>query len=1494
MKVFGGYYSWDGEYVGTEKIEGAKGRLEVHALPALYLDAAIFEDEELNGSDWTVGARLSMPFEVDKISKGKNPFEGAFAKQDKPPFANRLLDMVIRDLHVQLESSGWEENPGARQVQTQTKKKSLRDTIMDDIIFVDGGDGNDGNDGTAENPKETIQNGVDSAFGDRNVYVYAGDYRENVLLDNADSDIQVYGEGFPIKGNGGKSFGGDRYPVLNGTAPAQMPCFRVLDADNVAIRGFELTHDDSLAVPVNDGLFGTYTINFAGIEAENADNLLLGHNRTGPFNSYGALILADGTLPTGVLEYNVTLRNNEFVNNGMDGVLFDVRGSSGLFMLDSRGNDYSGNNQDGIDVNAQNFDAVFLAFRNDRANNSAGADGFDFEDVDNNELVMLAMQNIQANQNDDCGIEADQMDNTVPAQGTFLGLFDGIRASDNGDAGLDLNVIGNAGPAMVLLADGRFNNNGDEGVDIDLVSQNFALAAIGPDGAFFRMVDLVLPFIDLDIRGPGLVVANGNDSDGIDVDITAPNAALAGFFDVRANFNGSDGLEVDCTADNGIAGAVFVPSFYVMEAAQVGVDVITALLGVPSINLPRANYPGPIQAIGNTDNGIDVDVDGYTAAFGAFFDIDTWLNGDDGIAADLDCTLDPAGGVAVALFGGVDAWNNGDDGIDLLAIGRDFSLGAFVDVWAEDNAINGILADIQSPEGIAVGLMATTRLVDDLLNLIGLPFDLGLRGGPNVLNDNGFNGLDLNVAGQNMALALVADTRANDNGNTGFDLDLDAVGAGGDAIALMYDVRALRNNNDGIFATLDADETALAGFLDLRANNNDDMGVHYVANSANGTALGLMGTTRVVEDVLDLLGLNINLGGFGPNEACNNGGTGVALEMNGDTAVGIVLDTVANDNDNSGFVLDAAADNGDAIGALWRVSALRNDNRGIFLDLEGTDGAYGILADFRANRNGQNGAWIEADAANGTALGVIGTTRVVEELVSALGVGNLGLGGRGPNEANNNGNTGVGMYLNGDRAIGIVLDSQANDNQNSGFNLQGTADNGDAIMGAWRLDALRNGNVGIQMEAHGSVDAYGILADFQASENANLGVFMDVDSLAGTAVGGIGTTEFVDWALNLLGAGGSLADAGIGTFGPNAANYNGNSGVQLEVAGLNEAYAVILDTRAIDNGNMGVYVSGAATAGDVYGVLGQVRANRNGNNGIFADFAASDDMIGIFYDIDALNNGNGGLYADLESTGDGTYGVFMNINANGNANFGIQAQLSGVSEVMAGFTDIDANQNGTEGLFLDIDQTGAGGRVDLFMGRHAADDFLALMDALGYVTLPPQILALVPTGPIHAIENGGNGVNVDIDAVGPVNTFMERVGARHNGANGIVLDATSSGSTVNSFFSHCWAKHNGLDGIHGAFASPLAVVVAMDHTGANDNGGDGIELNAAAPITLLDLGGFLSPGVNQMAFNGGLGLNNSGAGTVSAENNWWDGAPVLGVDYGPGVTPPVTWLNNRP
>ncbi|PIE64422.1 MAG: hypothetical protein CSA26_08075 [Desulfobacterales bacterium] len=65
LRIFAGWYDYDNPLGGD--ISGIKGRLELQTGEYFTLDAEVFEDDNLNGSNYFLGFRLLIPLAADFI-----------------------------------------------------------------------------------------------------------------------------------------------------------------------------------------------------------------------------------------------------------------------------------------------------------------------------------------------------------------------------------------------------------------------------------------------------------------------------------------------------------------------------------------------------------------------------------------------------------------------------------------------------------------------------------------------------------------------------------------------------------------------------------------------------------------------------------------------------------------------------------------------------------------------------------------------------------------------------------------------------------------------------------------------------------------------------------------------------------------------------------------------------------------------------------------------------------------------------------------------------------------------------------------------------------------------------------------------------------------------------------------------------------------------------------------------------------------------------------
>ena len=243
-RLFVGYYDFDersgrNRDYGDTEISGLKGRFEVRGWDRLFLDAEIYEDEDLFDSKFMLSARVRVP-----IGGGEARAESLLA--------DRLNEMVMRDPHIQVKSGTVLSTFFSNEKTFAGKGDVL---LLDDVVFAHADRGGPLENGSAENPFDLIQEAIDKSeeIDYPNVYVFGANnrYRENVMIENA---VNLYGEGHKF---------GHGYPGL-GVAPvvvggsslwkgkvAAPGLFNVFTKEPVLISGFHFagSPDTSLSIP---------------------------------------------------------------------------------------------------------------------------------------------------------------------------------------------------------------------------------------------------------------------------------------------------------------------------------------------------------------------------------------------------------------------------------------------------------------------------------------------------------------------------------------------------------------------------------------------------------------------------------------------------------------------------------------------------------------------------------------------------------------------------------------------------------------------------------------------------------------------------------------------------------------------------------------------------------------------------------------------------------------------------------------------------------------------------------------------------------------------------------------------------------------------------------------------------------------------------------------------------------------------------------------------
>jgi hypothetical protein len=118
LRLLAGYYRYTAAF--GQRYEGFKARAEARFLPGVIGDLEYWDDAHLVGGHWVAGVRVSVPFSVENLFTGRNPFEGAgeMFRPRKREFRERLSEMVIRSHRVMTTNSD------PQQVNTETNSEN--------------------------------------------------------------------------------------------------------------------------------------------------------------------------------------------------------------------------------------------------------------------------------------------------------------------------------------------------------------------------------------------------------------------------------------------------------------------------------------------------------------------------------------------------------------------------------------------------------------------------------------------------------------------------------------------------------------------------------------------------------------------------------------------------------------------------------------------------------------------------------------------------------------------------------------------------------------------------------------------------------------------------------------------------------------------------------------------------------------------------------------------------------------------------------------------------------------------------------------------------------------------------------------------------------------------------------------------------------------------------------------------------------------------------
>ncbi|MBN1269783.1 MAG: inverse autotransporter beta domain-containing protein [Kiritimatiellae bacterium] len=725
-RVFIGYQDFDTPFA-EEDLEGAKARLEVRALPGLTLDAEWFEEERLNGTDYMVGGRVHLPFDIANIANGKNPFEGAgdrFKKTAEAKLANRLTEMVMRDVKIQTQISEAIEKIEERVTSTLTSRSTKRsrkttdEVILDDCTFVDQDNmGDPAMNGSYEHPFDVIQNGVNNANSP--VYVDFSDYGpyyENVIVPGG---VQVYGSGTSIEGYGGRRYASTQHPVVIGNGNS--PTFTIT-GDDVTIAGFRIQNPGAaygLVSYDSPNGHGPYDVTRAGMASRNNSRLIIRDNIFEGV-SYGAVFV--DTLADDQDKFVADFIGNDFDAAGAtyDGLVVDTCGASGVFDVFMRDNIFNANGDDGLFLDARNYDEAYLEIGGGEAKYNSG-NGLDLNIEGIADFALLYLHDFAAYRNFDHNIQVHSLSSGGDAVTIFDNVssrtsmygdgihFDGCAADAGGGIQFAKGTAGGQGLAVAAFNEIDASYNYGDGLYIGMDG-----ARTFEGDAFFVVENTVannngMLNSGIHISGSGAHTHYGDASVLFD-NVTANDNAGTGIFFGNAGawtWEGNATVVMrDIQANNNFGFLTGIHFGWAVALAGGGVGK-EAPNGVFGGGNATALFQG-IEAMYNHGDGLFLGELGGASAYGgnAVFhmtDVNACYNQQNGIAFGM-VGAQAMGGNADFFMGNITASYNGD----YMGSGINFGLPNFTVAHAMGGDATAIFSGIEANYNAAYGIYVTS------------------------------------------------------------------------------------------------------------------------------------------------------------------------------------------------------------------------------------------------------------------------------------------------------------------------------------------------------------------------------------------------------------------------------------------------------------------------------------------------------------------------------------------------------------------------------------------------------------------------------------------------------------------------------------------------------------------------------------------------------------------------------------------------------------------
>ncbi len=1113
-RIFAGYYDFDNDFDGEAK--GWKARAELRVLSSIFLEAGLYENDDLTGSDWFAGFRLSVPL-------CSNPFATSKSRgnADTRDLSARLTEMVMRDPQVRLDTSKFIANATLEE-QTTTSSRSTQSeylTVMDDIQFVDG-DVETSGDGSGERPFATIQEGADNVSGNRNVYVFdaTSAYAENVVLPDGTT---LWGSGVLMPAFNGQFFGSGVAPVVDGMSMGPS----ITMANLTTVKGFTIKNTDTGGSVIMDVLpsLGATDISRIGILGNDAADLTITDN-TLAGNYVGALLTRQG-------DFNMTFIDNLVQDNDLSGLEVNATGASGTFNVLLQNSLFQNNGGDGANIIGDTYDTS-----------------------------IIQVLNSQFNANSD-GLSIDQFNTDLT-----IATVSGSTGSDN--LGMGLGIAQRFGEvSLANISGSTANNNGTEGIFLGQISDEISIGIIGlPEGLGSSVSALtdefglsLPPDVATLLSAEGPVTANNNGDTGVcSLNGSRFGLSLGAFFDITATGNANDGLTAEVINIDGIAASIGGSSQNWSDILQLVDDVVDPAFGV---DLPLSiTGDGQMQLNNNGDMGMRIVTRGDDASISAFAGLEAIGNVGSGAVM-----YNVSDGISVSALAHANLSGNMSDGLFSKTIGADVAIGILADLTASNNGGSGILTDTGSSDGIAALLTLSTdaiRPLGALLGdmLIGAPIEIpGSAYGPVVASGNAGDGIMAIVDGNDMALTALLDTQTDSNGGNGINLALNS--DNGTAISailssdLLYNVlgdlvtppisydpigrvSASGNTGAGVVLTQFADGDAYSILAGIDADLNGAQGIYADITSVNSDAVAILVNADTDDNVTR--GTELTLTAF-------------------DDAISALIQTDSRGNGDQGFHIEQTAANGDALFLMADgVDAYGNGGTGLHLDLTTADDAVACISDAWFEGNNGQGARIIADAGDNVVL--LAGDHALDLFESNYSGGLAGdlfdlFGSEITQDVNvfsHNANVGLMADLtsaNGN--VWVSMDgNEANDNGgDAGLLLNLTAVNSSIYTSIMNTEASDNDSLGIRLSLAGTglgEEALVGLEDITTQGNGATGIYVDEafngsveivgESLTSTGNTGNGVSVITDAAGAVIDFGGGV----LGSLGQSSFYGNGN------------------------------------------------------------------------------------------------------------------------------------------------------------------------------------------------------------------------------------------------------------------------------------------------------------------------------------------------------------------